>query len=705
MANLTFACTEAAAQRYAATPTLSFKLTITESTGVRVHAIALRCQIRIEPHRRRYSAAEARRLNDLFGDTSRWAETVKPIQFAMVSTMVPGFASLTEVDLPVPCTYDLEVASARYLQGLDDGTIPLVLLFSGTVFLAQGEGFSVELIPWSCEAAYRMPVTVWRDVVDAHFPGSAWLRCSRETLDALSEYKATHALPTWDATLAALLALSSPAGDPPVTPRMGGLRSPPYPLRPPGRDAVNTDVRRIADAVLYEGYILYPYRASAQKNRSRWQFGVLMPPVYTASDPYERPMTQAECVFEHAGRPSVEVTVRFLQVQRRVLEEPFDPAVPPVWDEAVEHEVTVMVPASGLLSEPSVTGFVIPGGEEHETLSGARVARRREPLAGSVSVRATPLDGPWQAARLTVLVTNQTQPAAVVGPMPREQALPSALVAAHMIITVSGGAFFSMTDPPEWAQPEVRACENVGCWPVLAGRRTPGRSCWPRRSSCPTTRKWPRKARGSCTTAPRSTRSSPCAPSPCPTRKRTRPAPPTRAPPRSSTVSTRWTRGPWRNCTAPSGPCARPPPRTPTPPSSTPPPPTRSPPPPTRSPPPDPAADPFTPAAGPGGARVPWWDPAADASVSPGTDAVTVAGQRIARGSRVTLRPGARRADAQDMFLAGRTAIVEAVLFDVDDTAYLAVSLADAPDADIQVAHGRFLYFAPDEVEPDEAGP
>jgi Family of unknown function (DUF6084) len=205
MAQLTFACTEAVAQRYAVTPELTFRLTITESTGAAVHAIALRCQIRIEPHLRRYSAAEAERLNDLFGDTSRWAETVKPIQFAMVSTMVPGFSSLTEIDLPVPCTYDLEVASARYLAGLDDGTIPLVLLFSGTVFLDQGEGFSVELIPWSCEASYRMPVSVWRDMVDAHFPGSAWLRCSRETLDALSAYKAAHALPTWDATLRALL--------------------------------------------------------------------------------------------------------------------------------------------------------------------------------------------------------------------------------------------------------------------------------------------------------------------------------------------------------------------------------------------------------------------------------------------------------------------------------------------------------------------
>jgi hypothetical protein len=97
---------------------------------------------------------------------------------------------------------------------------------------------------------------------------------------------------------------------------------------------------------------------------------------------------------------------------------------------------------------------------------------------------------------------------------------------------------------------------------------------------------------------------------------------------------------------------------------------------------------------------VPWWDPGADASVSPGTDFVVVAGQRVARGSRVTLRPGARRADAQDMFLAGRAALVEAVLVDVDDTSYLAVTLADDPAADLQSAHGRFLYFSPDEVEP-----
>jgi len=212
MADLIFGCTGATAERYAATPTVTFSLTITERSGVRVHAIALRGQIRIEPHRRRYSAAEAQRLHDLFGDPSRWAETVKPIQLATVTTMVPAFTAVTEVDLPVPCSYDLEVASARYLQGLDDGTIPLLLLFSGTVFVATEEGYSVELVPWSAEASYRMPVRVWRDLVDMHFPGRAWLSCSRDTLDALSAFKAQRALPTWDATLAALMAEAGPAG-------------------------------------------------------------------------------------------------------------------------------------------------------------------------------------------------------------------------------------------------------------------------------------------------------------------------------------------------------------------------------------------------------------------------------------------------------------------------------------------------------------
>jgi Family of unknown function (DUF6084) len=206
MADLIFGCTGASAEQFSVTPTLNFQLTITERSGIRVHAIALRCQIRIEPHRRRYSAAEAQRMHDLFGDPSRWAETVKPIQLATVTAMVPSFTAVTEIEVPVPVTYDLEVASARYLHGLDNGTLPLIFLFSGTVFLATETGYSIELVPWSSEATYRMPVTVWQELVDFHFPGSAWLRFSRERLDELAEFKAKHALPTWDATLEALLA-------------------------------------------------------------------------------------------------------------------------------------------------------------------------------------------------------------------------------------------------------------------------------------------------------------------------------------------------------------------------------------------------------------------------------------------------------------------------------------------------------------------
>jgi hypothetical protein len=205
MVDLAFACTNATAERFTATPTLAFTLAITESTRAELHAIALRCQIRIEPQRRKYSAVEARRLHDLFGDPARWADTVKPIQLAMVSTIVPAFSEVIEVSLAVPCTYDLEVASARYLQALDDGTIPLLMLFSGTVFIRQASGFLVEPVPWSAEVSYRLPASVWHELVEAHFPGSAWLRCSKQTLDALSEFKARRALPTWDATLSALL--------------------------------------------------------------------------------------------------------------------------------------------------------------------------------------------------------------------------------------------------------------------------------------------------------------------------------------------------------------------------------------------------------------------------------------------------------------------------------------------------------------------
>jgi hypothetical protein len=205
MAELSFDCVDARPERYAAAPTLLFRLRISETGGTPIHTIALRCQLRIEPGRRRYSAVEAERLHDLFGDVSRWADTLKPVQFAMVSTMVPGFTGSIEVDLSVPCTYDLNVSAARYLAGLEEGGAPLLMLFSGTVFARTDNGFRVEPVPWSAECSYRLPTEVWQEMMDQYFPNAGWLRLNRDTLDALARYKSAQALPTWEAAIESLL--------------------------------------------------------------------------------------------------------------------------------------------------------------------------------------------------------------------------------------------------------------------------------------------------------------------------------------------------------------------------------------------------------------------------------------------------------------------------------------------------------------------
>ena len=449
------------------------------------------------------------------------------------------------------------------------------------------------------------------------------------------------------------------------------------------------DVRRVADAVLYEGYILYPYRASAQKNRSRWQFGVLMPPAYAAADPSETTTARAECVFTRDGEPSVDVVVRFLQVQRRTCP---GPGAPDTWDEAVEREVSATVAGAALFGDGTATPFGIPGGQEHEVTADGNVIRVRRALRGVVTVRATELPGPWQAARLTVGVTNQT--AAGLGapdspvpdspvpdsPVPdsavpyspvlgsRAQALPAALVAAHMIITISGGAFVSMTDPPEWAAPAVSECENAGCWPVLAGPPGERNVLLASPIILPDHPEVARESPGELYDGTEideilTLRTLALTDEEKDAARATDP--------RAAALIDRvesldgaalqrlhgTIRG-WQG-----------------------------------SPPAEAREDGGT-------GEVPWWDPEADQSVSPSTDSVLVAGQRLARGSLVTLRPGARRADAQDMFLVGRTAVVEAVLLDVDDQPYLAVTLTDDPAADLHAAHGRFLYFSPDEVEP-----
>ncbi|GAA2637325.1 MULTISPECIES: DUF6084 family protein [Streptomyces] len=223
MTEFAFTCTGVRADAFAAGPTLVFRLRITAAGGARVHAIALRCQIRIEPARRGYGPAEAEGLADLFGERSRWGNTLQPVQFAQVSVMVPSFTGETETDLVVPCTYDMDIGATRYFEALTEGEVPLLMLFSGTAFTGDS-GFRVEPVPWDREAAYRMPVAVWREMVEQHFPGCGWLRLPRDTMDELLAFRSRHALASWEATVRALLDAAAPPQPPPPGDGAGPVR-------------------------------------------------------------------------------------------------------------------------------------------------------------------------------------------------------------------------------------------------------------------------------------------------------------------------------------------------------------------------------------------------------------------------------------------------------------------------------------------------
>ncbi|MDQ2873279.1 MAG: DUF6084 family protein [Candidatus Eremiobacteraeota bacterium] len=216
MSDLKFEVIGARAERYAATPLLMLRLRITESSGARIATLALRAQIQIESRERHYSGAEEGRLYELFDTPSRWGQTQRTLLWTHVSAMVPEFEGSVEIDLPVPCTYDFEVASSKYLDALRDGEIPVTLLFSGTLFTRDVGGFGAEMIPWEKEARCRIPVAAYREALDAHFPNSAWIRVRRESFDVLYEFKARKGLRTWDEALDALIAsATAAAGDAP----------------------------------------------------------------------------------------------------------------------------------------------------------------------------------------------------------------------------------------------------------------------------------------------------------------------------------------------------------------------------------------------------------------------------------------------------------------------------------------------------------
>jgi hypothetical protein len=420
--------------------------------------------------------------------------------------------------------------------------------------------------------------------------------------------------------------------------------------------------REIADAVLYEGYLLYPYRASSRKNQVRWQWGVLVPPAYAAAGHGEHATSHSECLLEPGIDPVLHIRLRFLQLQHR---SGADGPVPE-FDEAVEHEIDSELPVSELLDTERVVAVTVPGGTE--TTDG--VTRQRWPLEGEVRLSTRRLEGPYGLLQLTIEVVNTAQWADPEAG--RHLALRHSLIAAHTVLAVTDGEFISLIDPPQWAKPAVEACRNERTWPVMigdAGRRdvilvspiilydyptiapeSPGdlfdgteideiltlrtmtltdeekaearatddrvRKLMDRVDSMPP--EMLDKLHGAI--------------------RYLGETPGTRKEPDS--IETLTTPG------------------------------------------------------------TPWWDPAADASVDPDTDSVVIAGVEIAKGSRVVLNPGFRRTDAQDMFLAGRTATVAAVLRDVDGNTHVAVTIDDDPGAEISALHGRFRYFAPEELAP-----
>jgi hypothetical protein len=440
--------------------------------------------------------------------------------------------------------------------------------------------------------------------------------------------------------------------------------------------------RKVADAVLYEGYLLYPYRASAAKNQARWQFGVLMPRLWSEHGPDEPWATQTECLLEPEEATTVRVLVRFLHVQAKTVEVvdveagtfheadtlPVDGSELVPWDEAAEQEMAVEAPLARLLEGELSTPLERPGGRRVEPVNSAagrlvgRTVRRRWPVLGSVKLSAERLEGPYGLVRLRLVLENATawnDPGA-----DRGVALRHSLVAAHSLIGIDQGVFLSLLDPPEWAKPAAEACQNLHTWPVLIGDEG-------RRDAMLSS---PIILYDHPTIAPESPgdlfdateideiltlRTMAL------TEEEKREARATDE--RAAAIIDRVDNMPPELLERLHGAVRY--------------------------------------LKGVEGTEeeepelVPWWDPGADRTVSPDSDGVVVAGVTVARGSRVRLRPG-QRADAQDMFLAGRLATVEAVFLDVDGNRHLAVTLDEDPAADLQRWHGRFLYFSPDEVEP-----
>jgi hypothetical protein len=428
------------------------------------------------------------------------------------------------------------------------------------------------------------------------------------------------------------------------------------------------EAARVADAVLFEGYLLYPYRASAQKNRLRWQFGVLTPPGF--ADEPDRSRT--EVLLEARPGAVLHLRLRFLHLRVRTVHDADGTAVDELvaggerhfpWEEGVPREIDAVVPVDGEHTVPFTVPFTVAEERTSEPVPGGTVERRCGEVRGHLAVSTEPLPGPYDVLRLRLDVVNDSVCPAGAS---REVALRTSLVSAHTLLAVSAGGFLSATDPPEWALRATRALDNRHAWPVLAGP--------PERSdlllSTPIIlADHPQLAPESPTDLFDGTEIDEILSLRTLVLTDEEKAEARATDPRAAAVVDAvdamppeiWERlhGAIRTL-RPATAVAR-----------------------------DDAV--FA-------TDVPWWDPGADASVHPETDSVLIGGVPVAKGSHVTLRPRPG-GDVQDRFLIGMAATVQAVLHDVDGEVHLAVSVDGDPAAELQVAHGRFRYFRPDEVE------
>jgi hypothetical protein len=426
---------------------------------------------------------------------------------------------------------------------------------------------------------------------------------------------------------------------------------------------------RVADAVLYEGYVLYPYRASATKNQMRWQFGVLVPRPYAEADGAEQWDQQTEVIAEFGIAAKVDVRVRFLQVQARTVEAAKSGGFVPVaqldvdgqrwasWEEAVEHVVDVTDIDLATIGATQ-TPFVLPASREVEALGSAgRVVRERWAVDGVVRIVIEDVPGPYPLTRLRVRVENVTEWKGLN--TRREEAVRRSLVGVHVLLHADDGSFLSSIDPPEFARGAAASCLNSNAFPVLIGDEGDDTTVL---SSPIILYDRPEVADESPGDMCDATEIDEILALRVLTLTDDEKLDARATDPRAAAIVDRVDdfapeiferlHGAIRSLR--------------------------------------PAAE----------EPLPWWEPAVDAAVDPWSDGIRIDDVEVRKGSKVRLRPGSRRTDAQDIFLAGRIATVEGVFSDVDGEQHLAVTLDDDPAAELHQWYGRFLYFHPDEAEP-----